>query len=440
MKKKIVLVGAGSSSFGPSTFTDIYLSRVLDGSIIVLHDINKSKLEMISELLVAENKVKGNRFTIEHTTDRKTAFRDADFIISSIEVGERFKLWRQDYEIPRKHGSTQIMGECGGPGGSIHAFRIIPDILDIVHDAYSICPEALFINFSNPMARVCLAIKRAVPDLNFVGLCHEISGLEMHLVNMFKTPLADMRITTAGLNHFGFLMSLKDIKKGQNLMPDFNSIALDYFLKHKERFDFSDLSIEVFKRFGWFCYGGDNHMGEYVQFAEEFTKTQDMVDWIDRTEDYGENIYNRILKYYKKLKDGKYPKRGMLRKNPSGERAIPIIESIIQDSNSHENAVNIPNNGLVDNLPQDLVLECSATVNKDGIHGIKHGNIPKSIASLLRIEASVQDLCIEAILQKSRELAITCLAIDPNVGSFEKAEDIFKEMQTTQKDYLSYLK
>jgi len=421
------------------------VGAVVVGVVVVsssgpVHDINKEKLEMISELLIAENKVKGDRFTIEHTTNRKSAFKDADFIISSIEIGDRFKLWKQDYEIPRKHGSTQIMGECGGPGGSIHAFRIVPDILEIVRDVYNICPNAFFINFSNPMSRVCLAIKRAVPNLKFVGLCHEISGLQLHLVNMFKKPLVDMKITTAGLNHFGFLLRLDDIKTGQNLMNEFNSMALDYFKKHKERFDFSDLSIEVLKRFGWFCYGGDNHMGEYVQFAEEFTKTQDMIDWINRTEDYGGSIYNRILKYYKRLNDGKYPKRGMLRKNPSGERAIPIIESILQNTNSHENAVNIPNNGLVDNLPQDLVLECSARVDKDGVHGIKHGNIPKTIASILRIEASVQDICVEAILKKSKELAITSLAIDPNVGSFKKAENIFKEIQTTQKEYLFYFK
>ncbi len=440
MDKRIVLVGSGSTSFGPSTFTDIYLSEILKGSTIILHDINKEKLEMVYELLVAENEVKGNHFTIERTTDRKKAFKDADFIISSIEVGERFKLWRQDYEIPRKYGSTQIMGECGGPGGSIHAFRIIPEIIKIVQDAEKICPNAFFINFSNPMSRVCLAIKRATKNLKFIGLCHEIGGLEAHLVNMFNTGLDEMRIFTGGLNHFGFLLGLKDVKTGKDLIPEFNSIALNYFDSQKDRFKFSDLSIEVYKRFGWFCYGGDNHMGEYVQFAEEFTKTQDMIDWIERTENHGNSIYKRMNKYYNKLKRGNFPKSGFLKKVPSGEKAIPIIESILSDKNSHENAVNIPNSGIIDNLPQDLVLECSVRVDKDGVHGIKIGNIPKTIASILRIEASVQDLCVEAILNKSKELAITSLAIDPNVGSFGKAEKMFNEISKLQSNYLSYFK
>jgi alpha-galactosidase len=174
MDKKIVLVGAGSTSFGPATINDLFFSEVLTGSTITLHDINKEKLEMMYELCVKENQMRNNKFNIERTTQRKDAFKGADFIISSIEVGERYTLWRQDREIPRKYGSTQILGECGGPGGTFHAFRIIPPIVDIVEDAEKICPNAFFINFSNPMSRVCLAIKRSTQNLKFIGLCHQI--------------------------------------------------------------------------------------------------------------------------------------------------------------------------------------------------------------------------------------------------------------------------
>jgi len=461
MDKKIVLVGAGSVSFGPSTFTDIYLSDLLPGSTIVLHDINKNKLEMIYELLIAENKIIGNKFNIERTTNRATAFKGADFIISSIEIGDRYELWRQDYEIPREYGSTQILGECGGPGGSLHAFRIIPDIIEIVKDADKICPDAFFINFSNPMSRVCLAIKRVVENLRFCGLCHQIGAMHRHLphivddslqpenlegvgslkkIEIWENAEKNIRMKVAGLNHFAFLMDAEDLRTGENLMQKFEERAWDYFENHDDRFEFSDLTLEVYRRFGWFPYVGDNHLGEYLQFGEEFTETQDMIDWIDQADDGGVAIYNRIMRYSKRLKKGTYPKRGMLRKTPSGERAISIIEAILSDKESYEVAVNIPNKGIVDNLPKDLVIECSAKVNKEGVHGIKHGNIPKSIASILRIEASVQDLCVTAILKKSKELAIACLAIDPNVGSFEMAEQIFNDMKEKQSKYLSYLK
>ena len=120
----------------------------------------------------------------------------------------------------------------------------------------------------------------------------------------------------------------------------------------------------------------------------------------------------------------------------SGERAIPIIEAIIEDSNSYEIAVNIPNDGVIENLPDDLIIECSGIVNKEGIRGVSLGNIPKNIAALLRIEASIQDLCVEAIMRESKDLAIDCLAMDVNCGSFEMAEAIFLEMCELQREYL----
>jgi len=461
MDKKIVLVGAGSTSFGPAMLTDLYFSDVLTSSTVVLHDIDKEKLEIIHELVIAENQRVGNKFNIERTTNRAEAFKDADFIVSSIEVGDRFKLWMQDYEIPRKYGSTQILGECGGPGGSFHAFRIIPPIIEIVKDAEKICPNAFFINFSNPMSRVCLAIKRSILNLKFIGLCHQIGFMNKHLPIMFderlqdraksglsinewgkihKEKLKELRMSVGGLNHFGFLLGLKDLKTGKDLMSEFHTKAMDYFKKRDDRFEFSTLTFEVYKRFGVFPYAGDNHLGEYLQFGEEFTKTQDMIDWINRADQGGKAIYDRVTRFHKRLQKGRYLRKGMLPQNPTEERAIPIIEGIIEDKNSYETAVNIPNDGIIENLPKDLVVEVPVTVNKDGVHGVKLGKIPKNIAALLRIEASVQDVCVEAILKKSKELAITALAIDPNLGNFEKAEALFNEMSELQSEFLSYFK
>ena len=440
MDKNIVLVGAGSVSFGPSTISDLFLSEVLTGSTIILHDIDKDKLEMIYELCVKENEMRNNKFNIQQTTKRRDALKGADFIISSIEVGDRFPLWRQDREIPRKYGSTQILGECGGPGGTFHAFRIIPPIIEIVQDAEKICPKAFFINFSNPMSRVCLAIKRATQNLKFVGLCHQIGFFNLHFPKMLNMSFKDLKMTVVGLNHFGFLLGLENWKTGVDLMPQFHSKAMDYFVEHEDRFMFSTLTFEVYKKFGYFPHSGDNHLGEYIQFGEEFTKEQDMLDWIDKTEEFGKAIYYRFNRGYKRLKKGRYTKKGTLLKVPSGERAVPIIEEILTNKKKYESSVNIPNNGLIDNLPQDLVIEGPAIVDKEGVHGVKIGNIPKNIAALLRIEATIQDLCVEAVLKKSKELAIAALAVDPNVGSFEKADKMFNEMYSLQKEFLPQFK
>jgi alpha-galactosidase len=257
---------------------------------------------------------------------------------------------------------------------------------------------------------------------------------------MFNKPLMQLRLKVAGLNHFGFLLGLEDIKTGKDLMPEFNAKALDYFKDKWDRWQFSDLTFEVYKRFGYFPYTGDNHLGEFLIFGEEFTKTQDMIDWINRTDQGGKAVYDRILRSYKRLNKGSYPKGGILAKVPSGERAINIIEAIIENRNSYENAVNVSNDGLIDNLPQDLIVEVPVHVNKDGVQGIKIGLLSKNIAAILRIEASIQDVYVEAILNKSKDLALAAVAMDPNVGSFKMADAIFAEMMELQKEYLSYFK
>ena len=436
MEKKIVLVGAGSTSFGTASMNDIFLSEVLEGSTVVLHDIDKDKLEMIYELLSIENHRLDDKIHLERTTDRSSAFRNADFIINSIEVGERYTLWRQDYEIPRKYGSSQILGECGGPGGTFHAWRIIPPIMDIIKDAEKICPNAFLINFSNPLSRVCLAIKRSAKNLKFIGLCHQIAFMVHHMPEMFKTSIKNLSMKIGGLNHFAFLLGLEDRSTGKDLMPVFNKNALNYFSEHENRFEFSTLTFEFYKRFGFFPFVGDNHLGEFLQIGSEFTETQDMIDWIDLNDRISQVAYEKFQRNYKLFKRGKYKEKTVLFGRRSGERAIPIIEAIITNRNSYEFAVNVPNDNIIENLPLDLILECSAIINKDGVHGIEIGKLPKNIAAVLRIEATIQDLCVEAVLNESKDLAIACLAIDPNVGSFEMAERIFNEMSEVQKDYL----
>jgi len=441
MDKKIVLVGAGSAAFGPPTFIDLNLSKVLEGSTITLLDIDKEKLHMVHEIVSEDNKKIGNKFNIECTPNREKALKGADFVINSTEHGDRFELRWQDNIIPRKHGSTERMAENGGPGGFFHSARQIPEIIKIAKDVDRICPDAYFINYSNPMSRICLAVKRAVPNLKMFGLCHQIGLLTSHhLSKIIDKELSDVQIITGGLNHFAFLMGLKNIKTGEDLMPVFNSNCQKYFQDKWDRFHYANLTFEVYKRFGLFPYVGDNHICEYLQFGSQYTTAQELTDWITRMEQVNKGGNAKLKRYYKRLKSGRYPKKGMLMGGHSGERAIPIIEAIINDSNSYEIAVNIPNDGIIENLPQDLVIECSGTVNKDGIQGFKIGNIPKNIAAILRIEASIQDLCVEAILRESKNLAIDCLAMDVNCGSFEMAEAIFDEMIQVQKDYLPNFK
>ncbi len=461
MDKKIALFGAGSAAFGPVSLSDIYLSKILPGSTITLVDIDERKLNMIYDIIDQENKMRGEIFNIEKTTDLKTGVKDADFVILSIEHGDRFKYRWIDHRIPHSYGTTEMMAENGGPGGFFHSARQIPECVKIAKAAFMANPHVFFINYSNPMSRICLAIKRAVPELNSVGLCHQIHLLLPDLPYILNDKLQpdklnalseddkkklrkdtsiNTKITVGGLNHFAFILGLNDKRTGENLLPKFNSRCMNFYQDKWDRFKYADLTFEVYKRFGCFPYVGDNHLCEYVQIGSNHTKYEDLDDWIKRMEAGKIWMNKRYQRYYKKLLRGKYPEKGILIDVPSGERAIPIIEEIIKDKKTHEIAVNIPNDGIIENLPQDLVIECSGIADKDGVHGIKLGHIPKNITALLRIEASIQDVCVEAVLKESKDLAIACIAMDVNCGSFEIAENIYNEMMKVQGEYLPNFK
>jgi len=428
IEKKIVLIGAGSIQFGLETMADILLSDVLKGSTIVLHDINAEslkKMRKLGEAAIQENKF---AFKLEATTSRKEALSGADFIISSIEIGNRFKLWEQDYEIPRKYGNRQTFGENGGPGGLFHALRIIPPILEICKDIQEICPNAWFINFSNPMSRICLAIKRKFPRLKVIGLCHEIGFLEDHLPHILHTPFTNLNIKAGGLNHFGVLLEIQYKDTQKDAYPDIYAKALDYFETQGREVD---IIKYVFTRFHRLPYTTDSHFSEYIQWGWEQIDENGVRAFYEGYKALCQSEPRRMERFLKgKLSHKKWIKR-------SGERAIPIIEGILTDSGQYELSVNIPNtDGLIEEIPRDLVIEGPAIVDRKGVHGIKLKNVPKGIAALWRNQASVQDLVVEAALTQSKEVALQALLVDPVVDSAHNAEQILEEMLRLQKEYI----
>ena len=178
---KIVLIGAGSSQFGLGTISDIFKSKTLEGSKIMLHDINKEALEKTKSTAEKYKEKLNSNYIIEASTSREEALTDAHYCLISIEVGNRFDLWDQDWKIPLQYGFKQIYGENGGPGGLFHSLRITPTILDICEDINRLCPNAFVFNYSNPMQRICHAVNTKYPNLKFTGLCHEIASMERQL-------------------------------------------------------------------------------------------------------------------------------------------------------------------------------------------------------------------------------------------------------------------
>jgi alpha-galactosidase len=451
MDKRIVLIGAGSLQFGYGTIGDVLQSDVLAGSHIVLHDINPVSMAVVAKKGQEFIQTHDLPFTISATTERKEALQGADFVVISIEVGDRFELWEQDWRIPQQYGVMQVYGENGGPGGLFHALRITPPILEICADVMAICPEAFVFNFSNPMSRICTTVTRAFPHIKFIGLCHEIASLEQYLPPMLAVPMEALQVRAAGLNHFSAVITAVYTATGQDAYPDIrerapklfgNMPSLDTFFKYFKETgkmperptkieDFQQLKTEawperrvfqaILEKFGLLPITSDSHYGEYIQWAYDITDHKGILDFYRFYKGYLSTIQPEIELRLR-------------------ERIVPIIEGILTDSGYEEAAVNIPNNGLIEGLPVWIVVEVPAIVNKAGVQGIPMGKLPSGFLGLLRNQVGIHDLTAEAILQKSKTLALQALLVDPIVNRYKGMDEFLATMIDYQEKWLGYLK
>jgi alpha-galactosidase len=426
--EKIVVIGAGSLTFGLGTVGRILESEVLAGSTVCLHDIDAENLALVHK--ACEDAVEKRKldFSIESTAERPEALQDAAYIINSIEVAPRFALLDSDYKIPLNFGCMQVSGENGGPGAVFHSLRVIPPILDICEDIQNICPEAFFINYSNPMSRICLAIKRKYPALKFVGLCHEYIHFMPVLAQILEVGLEDLDVKGYGLNHFGVITECRDKATGEDLYPDLRKKgpAFLYGFDSYDGFKFIGFFLE---KFGFCPYTTDSHYGEYIPWAWEKAD----VFAIRRFWEGYEELMNIV---YDDLKEKIGRGEGHEAVVAQHEPAIPIIEGIITDSNYVEPSVNIPNDDIITNLPRDLVIECPAIVNKKGVNGIQLGDYPLDLLGYIKAQIPVMDLCIESILQKSKDLAFKAVLADPLIETYGQAENIFNDLMRRNKDFI----
>jgi len=448
MKKQIVLIGAGSAQFGYGTIGDILQSKVLEGSHIVLHDINPNTLAVVAKTAAAFIEEHKLPFTLSATTNRAEAFQGADFLISSIEVGNRFELWEQDWRIPQQYGVRQVYGENGGPGGLFHSLRIIPPILDICADVMKICPEATIFNFSNPMSRICTTVTRAFPDLKFIGMCHEISSLRNFLPQILGVPYETLEVRAGGLNHFSCVITAKYKDSGKDAYPDIRAKAPQFFanmpsLDAVHRYfketgqwpekpeDYAAIETEawperrvfrvILEKFGLMPITSDSHFGEYIPWAYDVTDHKGILDF---------------YRFYKDFLAQAQPQIELRLE----ERIIPIIEGILTDAGYVEEAVNIRNDGLIENLPDWIVVEVPAVIDKNGVHGVPLGQLPRGFAGLLLNQAAVHDLTAEAVLSKSRTAALQALLVDPVVNQYAHVEEMLDTIISYQEQWLGYLK
>ncbi len=449
---KIVLVGAGSAQFGHGTLGDIFCSSTLAGSEITLLDVNAQALDAVLKTARAFVGQHGLQYTVNATTNRRAAFKGADYIISSIEVGNRFRLWDEDWKIPQQYGVHQVYGENGGPGGVFHALRIVPVILDIVKDAMDLCPDAWIFNYSNPMTAIVTTVKRAYPQAKFVGMCHEIGWLSRWLPRMLGMKKEDLRFTAAGLNHFSCMLELQDRRTGKDLYPDVLAKAHDFFLHEpgysdvydeylktgdlhgsekfdkdasgtKSRFEWADRHLVKFmlENYRLLPITTDSHFGEYLGWAWDVVDHRGILDFYD----WYKAILTNDTRHEIKLE--------------SSERVIPIIDGMLGGGGFVESAVNILNDGLIEDLPSWIAVEVPALVNAKGVNGVKIAGMPKGYLALLRNYCGVYDLTAEAVIHRKKEYAVQALLANPVVHQARNVGEMVDRMIDQQRMWLGYL-
>jgi len=232
-----------------------------------------------------------------------------------------------------------------------------------------------------------------------------------------------------GLNHFGVLLSIRYIDKNKDAYPDLRKKAPEFLSRMIEYKNDFALVKYILEKFGYIPYTEDSHYGEYISWGAEKAYIEGVRGFYNGYKKLTLSTGKKIQRLIEKGKGARLVK-------PGHERAIPIIEGILTDSNHEEDSVNLPNDNVITNLPRDLVVECPAIVNKKGLKAIKLGDYPKGLAALLRNQASVQDLVVEAILKKSKDIAFQALLLDPTIDNASKAEEMFEEMIKINQDYI----
>ncbi|MHB1462976.1 MAG: family 4 glycosyl hydrolase [Armatimonadota bacterium] len=426
MSVKIVMVGAGSKDFGRGNVVDIMRAEGLRGQgvTLCLHDINESALDLMYRFAEIVKAHLGADIAVTRSLDREQALTDANFVICAVERS-RMPLWEQDFRVPHAFSFRHILGENGGPGAMFHALRNMNIVIPICRDMERICPTALLLDFTNPVARITHAVSH-LTKIKVVGLCHGIHSGTGAASQYLGRPLEELEIVSAGLNHFYMFLSVKDKETGEDLLPK----VIEGALADEKRQ--ASIYHDLVKYFNMFTYRSDDHIGEYLAWGASYVPDR----WSYGQECHAVKPSERQLSAVEcVVQAGAVADESWVR--GSGEAAVDIINAQVSGVAFDDPAVNVLNSaGYVANLPKTAVVEVPATVDADGLHPHFVGCIPEPAAALMRVQFSIIDSLTEAFATKSRDRLMQALLLDPVVDSVVQAEKMLDYMLQLQADFL----
>jgi alpha-galactosidase len=428
---KISIIGAGSAVFAYEIMRDVLVTPGLDEGTFALVDIDARRLELahgIAEKLIAAT---GRRWKVEASTDRAKVIADTDYLINTIEVAGLANV-RHDFDIPMKYGVNQCIGDTIGPGGIFKALRTLPAWLDILADTERLAPDALVMNFTNPMSLTCLTGVRA-SKLPIVGLCHSIPHTAETLAEYMGIPVSELKYRAAGVNHLAWLVDLT--YQGEDAYPRLRELMRDPAIYEQD-----PIRFEMMLYLGAFVTEGSGHFSEYIPY---FRKRPDLVAKYTRSEYRGETgFYANNWPRWRDESDEEISEMIAGDRPLEMERGVEYASYIIHAIETDTPTViygNVPNTGLVTNLPSDGVVEVACLVNRDGVQPTYFGALPTQLAALDQAHMAVHDLVTTAVLEQNREAAFYALMLDPltaAVCSPAEIRQMFDEMASTEAAYL----
>lgn len=430
---KICFIGAGSTIFAKNVLGDAMLTPSLQDAEIALYDIDENRLKESELMLQTINKNSNqNRAKIQSFSDRKEALKDANFVINAIQVGGYKPSTVIDFEIPKKYGLQQTIGDTTGIGGIFRGLRTLPVMFDIAKDMEEVCPDAWLLNYTNPMAILTMGMLKAT-KIKTVGLCHSVQvcvpELFEHLGIKDQYNLDEFQWKIAGINHMAWLLEIN--RNGKDFYPEIRRLASEIANPHKD-----SVRFELMKHFGYYITESSEHNAEYHPY---FIKKNypELIDQLQiPIDEYLRRCVDQIAGW--ETQRDEIVNDGSLEHTRSREYASYIMDAITTGTPTMI-AGNVLNKGLITNLPEDCCVEVPCLVDKNGVQPTYVGKLPTQLAALNRTNINVQELTVEAAMTLEKDKIYQAALMDPHANaelSISEIKAMVDELIAAHGDYL----
>jgi alpha-galactosidase len=405
--RKITFLGAGSTVFAKNLIGDILSFPELADSSIFLYDIDEHRLRTSEVVARRIARTLQAPATIEATTDRTRALEGATYAINMIQVGGYKPCTVTDFEIPKRYGLRQTIGDTLGIGGIMRAVRTVPVLIDMCREIEQVCPKVLHLNYVNPMAMNCWALNQAT-KIRTIGLCHSVQHTAEELAHDIGMPVEEINYLVAGINHLAFYLRFE--RNGMDLYPEVRRVISEGRVPETNR-----VRYDMFKRLGYFVTESSEHFSEYTPW---FIK-RDRGDLIKRfnipLDEYPRRCEVQIAEWERLQKELENPNTPL-----EVARSVEFGSLIIHSLETGTPRVvygNVSNEHLIENLPEDCCVEVPCAVDKNGVQPLHIGKIPVQLAALMQTNVNVQALTVEAILKQDRNLIYHAAMLDPHTAA-----------------------